>query len=36
MRAIVCTEYGPSDGLQRRGVEKPTPKDADKVVDYTI
>ena len=32
MRAIVCTDYGPPDVLQLRGVPKPVPKDNEVLV----
>ena len=32
MKAIVCTKYGPPDGLQLREVKKPTPKDRQVLV----
>jgi NADPH:quinone reductase-like Zn-dependent oxidoreductase len=32
VRAIVCTRYGPADGLQLREVEKPIPKDDEILV----
>jgi NADPH:quinone reductase-like Zn-dependent oxidoreductase len=32
MKAIVCTDYGPSDVLQLRDVPKPVPKDDDVLV----
>ena len=32
MKAIVRTKYGPSDALQFREVEKPTPKDNDVLI----
>jgi NADPH:quinone reductase-like Zn-dependent oxidoreductase len=32
MKAVVCTKYGPSDVLQVREVEKPTPKDNELLI----
>lgn len=32
MRAVVCTKYGPPEGLQLREVAKPTPKDHEVLV----
>jgi NADPH:quinone reductase-like Zn-dependent oxidoreductase len=32
MKAIVWTKYGPSDGLELREVEKPTPKDDEVLI----
>jgi NADPH:quinone reductase-like Zn-dependent oxidoreductase len=32
MRAVVCTKYGPAEGLQLREVEKPTPKSNEVLV----
>ncbi len=32
MKAIVCTKYGPADGLQLQEVEKPTPRDNEVLI----
>jgi NADPH:quinone reductase-like Zn-dependent oxidoreductase len=32
MKAIVCTKYGPPDGLQLREVDKPIPKDNEVLI----
>jgi NADPH:quinone reductase-like Zn-dependent oxidoreductase len=32
MKAIVCTKYGPADGLQLKEVENPTPKDSEVLI----
>ena len=32
MRAVVCTKYGPAEGLQLQEVEKPTPKESEVLV----